>query len=411
MKTPEAKSLPGGNPERTKDQLTEARQAAIKNLLMAYDGIMAEAEQHKAEARGLSLLEQAEGVLNKAERVKAARTAEEVEAILVERGVDFRTTAKTQAAKLKERRGLNLEFVPSAPEISPEQLAAINEFFGSGNLEPLVLPTPEQFNTKYAEAMYPAAESADDEARGTTNHHPSWWKQAAEANYQITPDETWGAVYVRSMQAELLKLQTTSHGANPVILQESIQKPNYIDGKQSYGTIEGREFDKDPLIPILQKCFGIGAKRFGHSHDELTITFANDAEKQSFLAERQQEYTAKGWGDYTFTRQTLESPLTLVQRQIKRVFKDKSLPALKFEVRLAPAISFNLQTVLDHPENSKINTWEWSADTILDKNSEDSGFRLNVGNSDVGGAGNVDSDHRGSHSVNRGFRLAVVLVK
>ena len=67
---------------------------------------------------------------------------------------------------------------------------------------------------------------------------------------------TWGELYVASMRSEASQLQNT------LLLTESIQKPNYIDGTQQYGSKEGLDDTLDPLLPIIHEVFGDEANRF-----------------------------------------------------------------------------------------------------------------------------------------------------
>jgi len=80
-------------------------------------------------------------------------------------------------------------------------------------------------------------------------------------------------------------------------------------------------------------------------------------------------------------------------------------------VILTPAIVSNLQTTLNHPENSQTNTSEWASTILLKQDGTDSGYRLVVGYSGDGGAGYVDDGHRGDRWGSRGFRLSVVFGK
>ena len=354
------------------DKTAAAKLAAAKALFTQYDSAMAEAEEKQSSA----LLDRAERILNRIEKIQLAKTVAEVEALLAEQGMSFLAVAKEQTKALKARRGLDLEFKPAEPEITQEQLDVFHDMFGEKNLEPMILPTPEQFNEKYMDALYPPKETADDKAKGIINHYPEWWDKESSERYKTKQRETWGKVFVHSMQAELQMRQKASPGENPVILLESVRKPNYISGNQHYGSTEGTDPTLDPLLPIIQEVFGEDATRFNHSHDEL-----------------------------------VNQLIPRVKEKIIAKLKSQGLAIPSFDVILAPAVACNLQTVLNHPENSQTNTWELSSDILLDKDGKDSGSRLDVGSAGHGGAGGVNDAHRGAHGGGRGFRLAVVLEK
>ena len=339
--------------------LVQARRDAIRKLLEKYDGLMAEADRHANEPLGLEILDRAEAVLGKADQVKAATTLKQVEALMKEKVLDFSVVAKEQAVALTSRRGLEIDFKPPETELSAEQLSIFLEIFGPKNLEPVILPTAEQFNDQYVAALYSKAETADDKAHGLINH------------------TNIDAQDIASIKATLTSLQEKTPGKNTVLLQETVTKPNYTNGSQLY-TIGDK--DADPLLPLIKQVFATdevpNPNRFGHSWDDLT---------QRLIPKIKEKLLAR--------------------------FKDQGLPAPTFDLILAPAVSFNLQTVLAHPENSKTNTWEWSADVRLDSRGKDSGSRLNVGRAGDGGAGRVGDDHRGRSDDYGGFRLAVVLGK
>ncbi|MDO8584092.1 MAG: hypothetical protein Q7R83_02845 [bacterium] len=351
----------------------EAKRLAQKQLIEQAEQIMQEADQNSAVPLGMSMLLQAERVMDKLEKVQAAKTQESLEKVLEEKTMDFNEVAKEQSKLLKARRGLEIDFHPISPEITEEQLAVFHEIFGTGNLEPLILPTADQFTEAYQNAMYPATETEDDKEKGIINHHPSYWNQAAGETYQTTEGETWGSVFIRSMKAHLKTVQD-SQGVNPVLFQESIIKPKYVSGGSLYGSKDSATPGLDALLPLIQEVFGKDDNRFNHSNDDLT-----------------QQFVPK------------------IIQKIEQRLQEKGLPIPNFKIILAPSVSSNLQTVLYHPESSTTNTREWASDTLLAKDGKDSGHRLNVGNADYGGAGRVGSVARGSRLGDGGFRLAVVL--
>ena len=107
--------------------------------------------------------------------------------------------------------------------------------------------------------------------------------------------------------------------------------------------------------------------------------------------------------------------LPKVKTAIQAKFNDKELPALDFDVVLTPAMASNIQTTLNHRANSQTTIHEWSSTPLLKQDNTDSGYRLVVGDSDVGGAGYVAYDRRWRSWNPRphpyGFRLSVVFKK
>ncbi|MDO8584094.1 MAG: hypothetical protein Q7R83_02855 [bacterium] len=367
METPP--SAPGKDPA-----FAEAKRVATSRLVALAEQAMREADEHKKEPLGMALLNEAERHMNRLEKVQATETQESLEKALEEKAMDFKTVAEEQSKLLKSRRGLEIEFLPASPEITQEQLAVFHEVFGVGNLEPVILPTAEQFTEAYVQALYPATETEDDKAKGIVNHQPSYWNQAAEVKYQTTAGEPRGSVFLRSMKAHLVSLQKEVAGANPLILRESIIKPKYVSGGALYGSIEGDKPGLDSLLPIMKEVFGKDANRFSRSHDDLT-----------------------------------QMLIPKMKEKLESRFKDKGLPIPNFKIIPDPSVSSNLATVLKHPESSQTDTWERASDILLDKDGKDSGRRLCVGSADGGGAGDVGGGDRGSRDGVGGFRLAVVL--
>ena len=252
----------------------------------------------------------------------------------------------------------------------PEYIEALAEVFKGEKLDLTAMPKEEELTDEYFDKMYPVKQRAEDTTRGLTSYRPNWWNESS--NKEITgPDkETWGQAFERSMRAEAEQFKES------VIFTESIQKPKYKDGKQQYGTIEGTEPDKDPLLPIIQKVFGKKANRFNLTWDQIT-----------------------------------EKLLPKVKEKIKDEFAGRCATIPDFEVILTPVIVSNLQTTLNHPENSQTNTSEWASTILLKQDGTDSGYRLVVGYSGNGGAGYVGHDHREDRWGPGGVRLSVVFGK
>ncbi|MFH2232015.1 MAG: hypothetical protein ABII13_02485, partial [Patescibacteria group bacterium] len=289
-----------------------------------------------------------------------------------------------ESAKEKLSKALNTRFKEfdsthtfefSNPEnipenLTPEHIEAINEVFGQ-NTESTLIPKPEELHNlddEYQRVMYPETQQESDKKNGLVSYRPDHFKQSAKGITQS--DESWQEAYMRSMKEELETI------GGSLVLYETTQKPNYKDGKQHYGTKEGDDQSKDPLLTIFKQAFGENANRFNYSRDEIQTKL-----------------------------------IPKVKEHITKLFKDKKLPIPDFDVILAPATLFNLQTTLNQPENSGTNTYEWSSTVLTGKDKKDTGRRLNVGRSGYGGSSGVDYDPRGHCWDGRGARLAVVLRK
>lgn len=267
----------------------------------------------------------------------------------------------------------NIPLAKTPENLTEKHLEALKTIFGQNNLEPMICPKPEALHNldeNYQAVMYPITKTDKDkqpDKNGLVAFRPDWWNKPAEISGFDFQNETWGQAYIRSMKQELEQM------GNQFIFIESIQKPNYTDDKQHYGTKDGRDSSKDPLLPVFQEVFGRDANRFNHSWDELNNQL-----------------------------------LPKIREKILQAFKKHNLPILDFQIILAPAVLFNLQTILFHPENSQTGTSEWTSTILTDRNNQDSGRRLDVGRVDYGGAPHVVNDPRGTHWAYRGVRLAVV---
>ncbi|MBU2508832.1 hypothetical protein KKE33_00405, partial [Patescibacteria group bacterium] len=262
----------------------------------------------------------------------------------------------------------NPENIPE--NLTPEHIEVINEVFGQ-NTESTLIPKPEELHNlddEYQRVMYPEKQQDSDTKKGLTSYRPDHFTQSAKETTK--QEESWQEAYMRSMNEEMETL------GGSLVLYETTQKPNYKEGKQHYGTKEGDEPSKDPLLHIFKQAFGKDANRFNHSWDDIQ-----------------------------------DKLIPMVRNLIIKQFKDKNLPVPDFDVILAPATLFNLQTTLHNPENSGTSTYEWSSTPLTDKDQNDSGRRLRVGGSERGGSSGVGDDHRDSYWVSGGARLAVVLRK
>jgi len=287
-------------------------------------------------------------------------------------------TEKLQDALNARAKQFNLpeNYKLQTPEIpegwTPEHLAVMAEVFGADNLRPLIVPTVEELqdlNESYQTTMYPEKQSEQDKKRGLTSYRPNWWNDKSDKDVTHS-DETWGQAYIRSMRQELQETGGT------ILFAETIKKPNYRDGKQQYGSVQGEDPSLDPLLPIFKEVFGEDANRFNHSWDEIQ-----------------------------------DRLIPIVKQKLEQSFKDKGLSIPAFEVSMLPATALNSQMTFQTPENSQTDTYEWTSTVLTDGQGQDTGRRLFVGRVDSGGAARVDSGPRGFLWAIWGVRLAVVPLK
>lgn len=257
-----------------------------------------------------------------------------------------------------------LDLPPLPPDFSREHLAIFEQFLGD-NLGASAVPEVKNWG-EYFKMMYPASKKPSDEQKGLVSHLPDWWNNDADVSV-VGGREKWSASFTRSIttDAEALKGQ--------LFLTEAIQKPNFINGSQQYGTKEGRDNTKDYLLPIIQEIFGDNKNRFNLNWDQVNQVAAR------------------------------------VKEKIVTELNDRHLPVIDFDIQITPAIVANMEMTLRHPENSTTNTFEWCSTPLLKQDDTDSGFRLLVGRSGRGGAGFVNFGPRDLAWFSRGFRLSVVL--
>jgi len=282
--------------------------------------------------------------------------------------VDFRKNRENAVAVKKEIAELMnslYEFLPSY--FPPELKAAVEEVFHSEAMDKIRMPKLEELTNEYFDRMYPVKQRKEDTARGLVSFRPSWWNQKTDESHVGTAEETSGNAFIRSMRGEAKQFR------GKTLLTESIQKPNSIDGSQQYGTKEGTDATKDPMLTIIQEVFGEKANRFDHSWNQLT-----------------------------------EKLLPTVKKKITDKLKSKGLAVPEFKVILTPAIVSNQQMTNLRPENSKTNPYEWTSTVLLKQDGSETASRLAVGDSDDGGAACVDSGDRADGWYRRGFRLSVV---
>ena len=276
------------------------------------------------------------------------------------------TAAVETAEKLSEdlnkraqRFGLNETYEIHPPPV-PEGLTAKHLEIAKKELglEPAILPTADELHNldeNYLKMMYPEKQNEDDKKEGLKSVRPSWWKD----------NET---DYVRSMKAELDEI------GGSFILLDTATKPNYQNGKQHYGTLEGNDPTKDPLLPLFKQAFGDDSNRFNHTWDELQTKL-----------------------------------LPIFKAKLQELWPD--LPESVYEVILVPAILDNHHYTFRDPVSSATDTSDWTSTKVMDANGEDTKRRLLSGRSDDGGAGFVDADDAGDRNDGGGARLSVVFKK
>ena len=231
---------------------------------------------------------------------------------------------------------------------------AMAEVFGAGNLESVFLPSPDTLTPEVFNTLYPKAQRPEDTAKGLTLFQPDWFEQSAR---DITgKEETFFEAYQRAMIATAQKYQS---------------KPLWVESRNTSAP------SSDPILPLIKEVFGA------------------DRENRANLS----------WDDITtqlIPKVQAKLHQTLISSGISKA------EAGKFRVTLCPALAFNLQTTLNHPENSTRSNFEWAEDTILNADGSGSGDRLRVGDAGQGGAGYASNGRRGDHWGDRVFRLAVM---
>jgi len=231
---------------------------------------------------------------------------------------------------------------------------AMAKVFGAGNLESVFLPSPDDLTPTTFGTLYPKAQRPEDTAKGLTLFQSDWFEQSAKDT--TGADETWFEAYQRAMIATTQKHQG---------------KPLWVESRNTSDSVS------DPMLPLIKEVFGVDREnRANLSWDDITTQLIPLAE-----AKLRQSLVSSGISE---------------------------TEASKFRVTLCPVLAFNLQTTLNHPENSTRSNFEWAEDTLLKADGSDSGNCLLIGVSSRGGAGFVDDDRRGDHGLGRVFRLAVM---
>ena len=246
---------------------------------------------------------------------------------------------------------------PSVPEgLTAKHLEIAKQELG---LEPAILPTAAELHNldeNYLKMMYPEKQNEDDKKEGLVSYRSSSWK------------EEWFkesvSAYLRSMKAELSEI-----GGSFVLLDTAI-KPNGKSGSRHYGTIEGDDPTKDPLLPFFKQAFGKYADRYTHTWGELNAKL-----------------------------------IPLIKQALKKLWPDLSESA--YDVQLSPAVANSYFFTFRSPSSSTTETSEWISTKILDDKGGDTFDRLCSGSLKYGGAGYLDS-RRVNLASDIGARLAVV---
>ncbi|GEM_PF-2642220 len=340
--------------EKSGVEMTEAQEVKLRSMLMAAN----EAEKAGDLQKALDLYEQYLRIFLAI--IRGESTAEMPELSELNTRLKDRFFALGIPAPELE--------MPVIPDLKPEHIKALEGVFGSGNLEPVVAPKKEDLTDQYFDIMYPREQTEKDTTAGLVSFRFSWWTEIADTSVVGPKEETWGDAYVRSIIAAVGDLQ------GKVYFTESIEKPNYKDGRLFYGSKEGRDASKDPLLPIIREVFGEDASRFNLTWDQI-----------------QTELVPK------------------VREKIYPQLKATGIvPVPNFDVVITPAVISSLNTTLRHPENSETDTAEWSSTPLVKQDGSDSGSRLLVCDSNNGGASYVGDVHRDDSWNRWGFRLSVV---
>jgi hypothetical protein len=372
-------------PDRTKPpspEVPEDLRAEHDRLMSEYLPLKAKHDAYKTGAGERPTLEEykritalAQGILDT--RKGRAPLETEPTSELHERAKELAKELSRELTARAKEFGQTSEYTIRPPELPPDlteaHLAAVREALGSGaGFAERVLPALADLNDldeTYTDAMYPKEQSRVDKDRGLVSYRPSWWKDASDKDITKT-DETWGEAYTRSMRQELNTI-----GGSLVLLDTAI-KPKYQSGEQQYGSVEGDQSDADPLLPLFREAFGPEANRFKHSWDDLETKL-----------------------------------IPLAKEKIKAELASRGLKEVSFTVMLVPATLDNLEMTLNTPQSSTTDTWEWTSTQLKDGENNDTGHRLDAGDSVYGGAGRLLYAHRSLSLGNLGARLAVVFKK
>jgi len=231
---------------------------------------------------------------------------------------------------------------------------AMAKVFGAGNLESVFLPSPDDLTPTTFGTLYPKAQRPEDTAKGLTLFQSDWFEQSAKDT--TGADETWFEAYQRAMIATTQKHQG---------------KPLWVESRNTSDSVS------DPMLPLIKEVFGVDREnRANLSWDDITTQLIPLAE-----AKLRQSLVSSGISE---------------------------TEASKFRVTLCPVLAFNLQTTLNHPENSTRSNFEWAEDTLLKADGSDSGRCLLIVGSGRGGVASADLAHRGRPWAGTVFRLAVM---
>jgi len=239
-------------------------------------------------------------------------------------------------SKLKEIFNKDFNCTIADPKLTLEQITAFKEKFG---FELAAIPGLNDLalDDAYFDKMYP--------------HKNKFWKP--EFKDAITKDHT-------------------NYGGK-FLLYESVQKPNFLNELQLYGSIEG---DKEGLDKLI--------KEFVESYE--LIEAKDDLE----------EILASGKTRYAWSYNNLEK---YVLKSVQKELKDAGLPG---KVIIRPATNF-IDTIY-FPHNGDTETYEWTS-TILPSAKT----RLTVGHEPLGGLSCVLDHDPATYYANIGVRFAVVV--
>jgi len=271
--------------------------------------------------------------------------------------------------------------------LTPEQALVLKELFGEGKgkYDALKMPTPGELTDEYFEQMYPPMETKkvekiadhiyrqkEDTHNGLISFRPGYWDAIEEPETVGPVPETTGQAFIRSVKVEANNL------AGKIFYTETIQKPIFHDGCWYYGTREGKDPNKDHILPMIMEIYGeFQDRRHGLTWDQITTEL-----------------------------------LPKIKEKIKaKLIKSGKTSVPDFDIILTPALISNIQMTKYHPENSWTYTAEWTSTPLYKQDNTVSDLRWLVGNVDEGGAGFVNRFHRSGTWGPFGFRLSVVFNK
>ncbi len=321
---------------------------------------------------------------------KARELQIELERQVSELSEKFFLYRMVEQERMRMNHGLNKRFAdfgssmsfdiqwPEIPEEwTKEHVQILHEIFGENNLEPRIVPTPDDLhdlNFEYLKIMYPEAEISSDGERlkAETNAYDRAnglvsFSVDPQLNNRTTAKNRNNFIrilrYRESMANELKNI------GGKVIFMETIQKP--LQENDSY---YGKEYDAQE----------------------------NDDNLLSFFLSALQNSSDRFWYSWVDIETDV---IPKIEKKIEKCFLEHELPVPKFTVMMIPALMNNLDMTLYHKEQSLSKFNEWSSTRVEGKPEE----CLISGRSIRGGASYVDNASIKNSSMLIGVRFALLL--